>query len=248
MFKFFVNKEQIENNKITIIGEDVNHIKNVLRLNKNDKIEIANQNEGKSYECIIEEIEKEKVIVKIENEIKYTTESNLKITLFQGLPKFEKMEFIIEKSTELGISEITPVEMKRCVVKFDEKTKQKKIERWQKIAEVAAKQSKRDIIPTVNSIINIKNIFKNFENYDIVLIANENEKINTLKNELTKIKKENNFKNIAVIVGPEGGIDENEIELLIENGAKSITLGKRILRTETAPIAIIANIMYELDT
>ena len=134
----------------------------------------------------------------------------------------------------------------RCVVKLNEKDKVKKIDRWQKIAEVAAKQSGRDIIPTINNVINIKNICNIIPKYDIVLLAYEKEANNSLKNELLKIK-EKDFNRIGVIIGPEGGIDEKEADLLKQAGVKIITLGKRILRTETVALSVLSNIMYEFD-
>ena len=137
--------------------------------------------------------------------------------------------------------------MKRCVVKLDEKTKPKKISRWQKISEVASKQSGRDIIPKINNVINIKNICNIISKYDIVLLAYENENINTLKNEITKIKNLKQNLKIGIIIGPEGGIEKEEVEILKEAGAKVITLGKRILRTETVALVLISIIMYELE-
>ena len=136
--------------------------------------------------------------------------------------------------------------MKRCVVKLDDKTKSKKIERWQKISEVAAKQSGRDVIPIINDVVNIKNICNVIPEYDIVLLAYENEDKNKLKKELLKVK--NNNLKIAIIIGPEGGLEKEEVDLLQENGAKVITLGKRILRTETVALVLIGIIMYELDS
>ena len=136
--------------------------------------------------------------------------------------------------------------MERSIVKLDEKTMIKKIERWQKISEVAAKQSGRDIIPKIENIINVKKICELIKNYDIVLIAYENENQITLKDKLRKIKNFDNLK-IAVIIGPEGGIDKKELEELIKAGAKTITLGKRILRTETASIVVVSNLIYEAE-
>ena len=160
------------------------------------------------------------------------------------------MEYIIQKSVELGVYDITPVEMKRCVVKLNEKDKSKKIERWQKISEVAAKQCGRDIIPQINNIINIKNICNLIQEYDMVLVAYENEEKNTLKEQLENIKKQNNSKSkvkIGIIIGPEGGLEEKDVETLKENGAKVITLGRRILRTETVALNVLSIIMYELE-
>lgn len=244
MSKFFVNQEQILNNEIKIIGEDVNHIKNVLRLENGDSLKICNKETTENYECEIKKINKEFIMCKIIKKIIDTNESDIYIHIFQGLPKSDKMEFIIEKCTEIGVKEITPVVMKRTIVKLDNKDKTKKIIRWQKIAEVAAKQSQRDKILKVNNIINFDNIIEKMKEYDIVLVAYENEKNITLKSVLKNIKKYKELK-IAIIIGPEGGIDENEIEKL--KMYKIVTLGKRILRTETAPIVMASNILYELE-
>ena len=246
MYKFFVNENQIEDNKIKIIGEDVNHIKNVLRLNYEEKIIICNKETSKSCLCKIVELNNELVICEIIEEIMDITETNCYIHILQGLPKSDKFEFIIEKCTEIGVKEITPVSMKRSIVKLDEKDKVKKLARWQKIAEVAAKQSKRDNILKVNNVINFQNIFEKVEDYDILLVAYEEEKENTLKNILNNFKDKENLK-VAVIIGPEGGIDESEINLCKNNNFISVTLGKRILRTETAPLVISSNIIYELE-
>lgn len=246
MYKFFVNEEQIESNKINIISEDVNHIKNVLRLDVGEDICICNKDTAKSYMCKIIEIDNNLVICEILEEVLDTTEADTYIHIFQGLPKADKFEFIIEKCTEIGVKEITPVVMKRSIVKLDEKDKVKKLDRWQKIAEVAAKQSKRDSILKVNSVINFQNIFEKVQDYDILLVAYEEEKENSLKKILSEFKDKQNLK-VAVIIGPEGGIDENEINLCTENGFTPVTLGKRILRTETAPLVISNNILYELE-
>ena len=248
MSKFFVKEEQISNNRIKIIGEDVNHISNVLRMKKNDELQICNQATGENYLSKIISISKTVVECEIQEKIDKTTESNVNITLFQGIPKFEKMELIIQKNTEVGIKDIVPVMMERTVVKLDDKLANKKLERWQKIAEIAAKQSMRDIIPSIENIIKTKDI--DATKFDAFLVAYENENHNMLKSELLKLRedKEKDKKyNIAVLIGPEGGISEKEIEMLQAQKAKFISLGKRILRTETAGLVMIGNIMYELE-
>lgn len=248
MPKFFVNQEQIKEDKIEIIGTDVNHIKNVLRKKIGEELTICNNNDAKDYQCEITKIEEDKIHLKIKQELEDSAESNVKVTIFQGLPKAEKMELVIQKSVELGVFDITPVEMKRCIVKLKEKDKEKKLQRWQKISEVAAKQCGRNIIPKINTFQNLKNICQNFKEYDIVLICYENEKEKTLKQELKKIIKENKKDvKIAIVVGPEGGIEKEEVEIMQENGAKVITLGKRILRTETVALNVLSVIMYELE-
>ena len=224
----------------------MNHIKNVLRCQKGEHIEICNSETSKNYLCEINKIEKEEIECNILENLRSNVETDIKVTIFQGLPKADKMEYIIQKSVELGAYDITPVEMKRCIVKLNEKDKEKKIQRWQKIAEVAAKQCKRDIIPKINNITNVKLICNIIQNYDIILVAYEKEKERTLKSELKKIK-EYNQKNIGIIIGPEGGLDEDDVKLLEESGAKVITLGNRILRTETVALNVFSNIMYELE-
>ena len=246
MGKFFIKSENINDNKVIIDNEDVNHIKNVLRKNVGDEILICDYENKINYNCKIIEISRKKVICEIINEKKSENESNIKIDIFQGIPKFDKMDLIIQKGTELGVNSFIPVVFKRSVVKLDEKDFLKKITRWRKIAEVASKQSGRDVIPDVKNIENVKNICNLFKNYDIVLVAYEKENKNTLKNILKSLK--NKEIKIAVVIGPEGGIDESEIDLLIENGAEIVTLGKRILRTETVCLAITAIINYELES
>ena len=246
MQKFFVEENQIEDNKIYIQGPDVKHISSVLRLEKKEKIQICNKDTMENYITEIEEIEKEKIITTIIEKLQTTVESNVEIHLYQGLPKADKMELIIQKTIELGIYKITPVDMIRCVVKLDEKDAKKKIERWQKIAESAAKQSKRDIIPQIENKLNLNAVINKIKEYDVFIVAYEEEQSKTLKQVLKELENKNNYK-IAILVGPEGGIDLKEIERLKENGAVIATLGKRILRTETAPITMTSNILYELE-
>ena len=261
MSKFFVKTEQIENNNIIINGDDVNHIINVLRMKKGDKIRVCNQDTGDNYNAQITQYTKNEVDCEIIEKINKTTESNVHITLFQGLPKFEKMELIIQKNTEVGVNRIVPVITERTVVKIDEKVASKKLDRWQKIAEIAAKQSMRDVIPKIDNIIKLKDM--DTTNFDAVLVAYENEEHNKLKDELQNLKQKlksnssnNNSKdntedtlqyNIAIVIGPEGGIAEKEIEMLAEKNARFVSLGKRILRTETAGLVMAGNVLYELE-
>ena len=227
MSKFFVKTEQINNNDIVIIGDDVNHIINVLRMKKTDEVQICNQDTGDNYNAEIVNYSKNEVECKIISRINETTESNVHITLFQGIPKFEKMELIIQKNTEVGIKSIVPVIMERTVVKLDEKIASKKLERWQKIAEIAAKQSMRDIIPQIGNITKLKDI--DTTEFDAVLVAYENEEHNMLKTELQKLErkiKSNNSSeqqyNIAIVIGPEGVISEKELVMLAEKNAKFV--------------------------
>lgn len=246
MQKFFVEENQIENDKINIIGEDVKHISNVLRMQKGEQILIGSKETLETYLTEIEQIEKEKVVAKIIEKLDTQTESNVEIDLYQGLPKADKMELIIQKTTEIGISKVIPVDMVRCIVKLDEKDAKKKIERWQKVAEGAAKQSKRSKIPEIKNKIKIKDLENIISQYDAFIVAYEEENEITLKQELKKLREQEKYK-IGILVGPEGGITKEEIEKLTSYNAKVVTLGKRILRTETAPIVLTSNIIYELE-
>lgn len=247
MRKFFVKENQIKDNLIEILNEDVNHIKNVLRLNIGEKIKICNIYNRKNYVSEIIEISSQKVICKIIEEVLGEAEGNVELHIYQGLPKSDKMELIIQKGTELGATEFIPVNFKRSIVKISSKDESKKIDRWQKISEVAAKQSGRDIIPKVRNIENIKNICEKIKDYDIVLVAYELEENNYIKNELLKIKNTKETYKIAIVIGPEGGVDTEEINILKDAGAKIISLGKRILRTETVALQVSSIIMYELE-
>ena len=157
------------------------------------------------------------------------------------------MELIIQKGTELGVTEFIPVSLKRSIVKISGKDEAKKIDRWNKIAEVAAKQSGRDLVPIVRNVENIKNICNEIKDYDIVLLAYELEENNYIKNELQKLKRKNKNYKIAIIIGPEGGLEQDEVSVMQESGAKVISLGKRILRTETVALQVSSIIMYELE-
>ena len=250
MPKFFINSEQVKEDTIQILGQDVKHIKKVLRAQIDQEINICNYETEENFLCQIIDIKEEKIKCKIINKIEGNTESNIQVTIFQGLPKSDKMEYIIQKSVELGVYNIIPVEMKRCVVKLEEKDKIKKVNRWQKISEVAAKQCGRDLIPKIENIINISKLCDFVENYDIMVVAYENEEKNTLKEKLIKIKetlsKEQKIK-IGVVIGPEGGIELKEVSEMQEKGAEIVTLGKRILRTETVSLNVLSIIMYELE-
>ena len=249
MPRFFVRNEQVKEKTIEILGEDIKHIKNVLRKQIGDKLEICNQDTQKSYICEIEKLEDKCILTKIIEELK-KDDNKISVDIYQGLPKADKMELIIQKSVELGVNAIIPVAMKRCVVKIDPKDEIKKITRWQKIAESAAKQSGRSTIPEIKNIINIEKVNQLIKKYDSVIVAYENEKENTIKHELLILKekvKTNNKIEIAIVIGPEGGLEEKDVELLKQNGAKIVTLGNRILRTETVALNVLSVIMYELE-
>ena len=224
MHKFFVNNNQIDKNKIEINGTDVNHIKNVLRLKIDDKLQICNKETSENYITKIVSLSEEKVESEIIEELNKNIETTFDIDIYQGLPKFDKMEFIIQKTTEIGVKKIIPVSMERCVVKLNEKDANKKIERWKKIAEIAAKQSKRDYIPIIEDLININMVCEKIKDYDVFLVAYEDEEEINLKK---VIKGNTNAKKIGVLIGPEGGIDIKEIEKLKQNGAKIVTLRQK---------------------
>ena len=247
MPKFFIKTENLKEIKeIWITGSDVNHIKNVLRKKIDDKINICNSDTQKNYECVIKNIEENKIVCKILDEVKSLAESNLNITIFQGLPKSDKMELIIQKATELGVKTIVPVITKRTVIKLKDKDKQNKVDRWRKIAEVAAKQSGRDIIPTIENIINIADI--KFDEFDKIFVLYENEEKISIKDEIEQLKNDNKEElNIGIVIGPEGGFAESEIEQLrLNQNVSVVTLGKRILRTETVALVVSGILMYEL--
>ena len=246
MPKFFIKADQVNNNKVYIIGEDVNHIKNVLRMKIGDTFNVCNETNRENYVVEISKLNNEKIECEITEKLENVAESNVKVHIYQGLPKADKMELIIQKSVELGVDKITPIEMKRCVVKLDGKDKVKKVERWQKISEVAAKQCGRDIIPQISNVTTVKEICSTIDDYDMIIVAYEKEKQNVLKNELKEIKQKG-FKKIGFVVGPEGGLEEKDVEMLKTSGAKIVTLGKRILRTETVALNVLSNIMYELE-
>ena len=246
MQKFFVDESQIEDEKIKIIGEDVKHIANVLRMQIGEQFLVGNNSTLETFLTEISHIEKDKVVVNIVEKMETQTEPNVEIDLYQGLPKADKMELIIQKTTEIGVSKIIPVDMVRCIVKLDDKDAKKKIERWQKVAEGAAKQSKRGKIPKVENKIKLKDLKSKVNDYDIFLVAYEGENKNSLKEQLRMLNKNEKYK-IGILIGPEGGIDKEEIEMLKGENVKIVTLGKRILRTETAPIVVVSNIIYELE-
>lgn len=249
MSKFFVRDEQIENNIVKIRGADVDYIKKVLKQKVEDEIIVCNSDKEKTYLCDIKKIENEMIECKIVRELE-DFKSNIKVTIMQGLPEKDKMDLVIQKSVELGAFNIQPVEMERCNVKYEEKDKYKKQEKWQKIAEVSAKQCDRNFIPKVAGIKSLKDICKMLFKYDVVILTYEKEEKIKLS-EVLKVMKEKYGENeikIAVIIGPEGGLSSREVEMIQENkNVVTVTVGKRILRTETVALNVLSVIMYELE-
>lgn len=246
MQRFFVEPHQIDEaaHQIHIVGTDVNHMSNVLRMKQGEEVWISDGGK-KEYRCAIEAFSADEVLLHIIYAQEPDYELSSRIYLFQGLPKADKMELIIQKAVELGAYEIIPVETKRCVVKLDGKKAVKKVDRWQQIAESAAKQSKRMLIPNVHQVLSFKEALKYAESMDIRLIPYELAKgMQETKEILAAIEP---GQSIGIFIGPEGGFEEKEVEAAISEGAKPITLGKRILRTETAGLAILSVLMFQLE-
>lgn len=248
MHRFYVDNLSELNKSVTIEGEDVNHIKNVLRLTVGDSITVSDGS-SRDYECVIASIS-DVVTADIVDIHDCNAELPVKLRLFQGVPKADKFELIIQKAVELGAAEIIPVMMERTVVKLDDKKQDKKLERYRKIAEAAAKQSRRGIIPEVSSYISFKNAVKTLTEADdkvkrMILVPYESaEGMDYARNIIASAGE---YDEIDIFIGPEGGFADSEIELAKQNGASIISLGNRILRTETAGLAILSILGFTLD-
>ena len=243
MYHFFVSEEQINGENAYIEGSDVNHIVNVLRMKPEEELLISVKGDW-DYLCKIVDIETDRVNLKVLESMEQR-ELPVNITLLQGIPKSDKLEMIIQKAVELGVSEIIPVKTKRVVVKIDEKKADTKVNRWNAIAESAAKQSKRSIIPKVSEPMSIDNALEIVKDFGVKLIPYENaDGIDKTRKILDSMDK---TKDIAVFIGPEGGFEVAEVERIKNSGFEVITLGKRILRTETAGLALLSNIMIRLE-
>lgn len=248
MHRFYVDNLSELNKSVTIEGEDVNHIKNVLRLTVGDSITVSDGS-SRDYECVIASIS-DVVTADIVDIHDCNAELPVKLRLFQGVPKADKFELIIQKAVELGAAEIIPVMMERTVVKLDDKKQDKKLERYRKIAEAAAKQSRRGIIPEVSSYISFKNAVKTLTEADdkvkrLILVPYESaEGMDYARNIIASAGE---YDEIDIFIGPEGGFADSEIEFAKQNGASIISLGNRILRTETAGLAILSILGFTLD-
>ena len=246
MHHFFVNPEQVEDGLIRITGSDVNHIKNVLRIRQGEEM-LVSDGTGRDYLCQAEEIAGQEVTVRILETEEEGRELPSRIWLFQGLPKSDKMEFIIQKAVELGAAGIVPVSTRNTVVRLDQKKEEAKVKRWQAIAESAAKQSKRSLVPRVSGIMTLKEAFDYVESqgFSVRLIPYEHEA--GMDGTKTELDGAGPGQDIAVFIGPEGGFDEREIELALSKGVRPISLGRRILRTETAGLALLSVLMMRLE-
>ena len=245
MYQFFVEPSQMQGNRVVITGKDFNHIKNVLRMKTGEELAVSNGTDGKEYRCGIEEFTEDEVICTLRFVKEDALELPAKVYLFQGLPKADKMELIIQKAVELGVYQVIPVSCKRAVVKLDEKKAKSKIARWQGIAEAAAKQSKRGIIPEVKDVMTMKQAIAYSRQCQVKLIPYElAEGMEKTKEIISSLKP---GEDVAIFIGPEGGFEEAEVQAAMESGIVPITLGKRILRTETAGMTVLSWIMYQLE-
>lgn len=244
MDRFFVEKKNVnlENNTCIIEGEDVKHISKVLRCRVGEELEICD-NDNNEYICEITSIDKSEVQLNIMDKVDIKRESDLKIKVYQGLPKGPKMEMILQKLTEVGVDEIILVQTKRTVVKVEDKKEDKKIERWERIIYEAAKQSKRGKIPKLRGILSFKEALSDMGKNDLNIAPYENERTKSIKQAI----KGQDINNIGIFVGPEGGFEDTEIKDIEDIGGQSVSLGPRILRTETASLVASSIVLYELS-
>ena len=244
MYLFFVEGGDIGEGEARITGSDVNHIKNVLRMKPGDKLRISD-GERLCYNCRIQAFEEEAVVLSLLSRDEDGTELPARIVLFQGLPKGDKMELVIQKNVELGVFQIVPVATRRSVVKLDAKKAQAKVRRWNAISESAAKQSKRTLVPKVNSVLSFQEAVDLAADFDCKLFPYEHaEGMEETRKLLAQIQP---GMKIAVFIGPEGGFEEEEVDYARERGFVPITLGRRILRTETAGMALLSALMFQLE-
>ena len=245
MHRFFVEEPAMGEDSITITGGDVNHIKNVLRMSVGDKICVINGQNNKEYYCEITAVGNDAVDTRICEIRESDQELSNEIVLFQGLPKSDKMELIIQKAVELGVHTIVPVSTDRTVVKLDAKKETNKRKRWMSISESAAKQSGRLRIPEVTPVVSYREALEMAKKMDVRLIPYElAEGMEKTRELMSSIQP---GQSVAVFIGPEGGFESSEIEKAMEIGAWPITLGKRILRTETAGLVTLAMLVYNLE-
>lgn len=244
MQRFFVTPDQVGEDKIRIQGSDVNHMKNVLRMRPGEEVMVSDGN-NRQYRCRVEDYPEGEAVLAILEAGLVDTELPSRIYLFQGLPKQEKMELIVQKAVELGVCQVIPVQTRRCVVKLDAKKAAKKVQRWQQIAESAAKQAGRGYIPAVSEVMTFQEALAFSEALDIRLIPYElADGMEGTRKILDGIRP---GQSVGIFIGPEGGFEKEEVSRAVEAGAMPITLGKRILRTETAGIAVLSILMYRLE-
>ncbi len=245
MHQFFVEPSQIQGNRIVITGGDVNHIKNVLRMKAGDEIAVYNGVDQKEYRCRIEAFDKEEVVCALCFIREDGVELPVQVTLFQGLPKADKMEWIVQKTVELGIHRIVPVATQRSVVRLDPKKAQAKRARWQAVAEAAAKQSRRRVVPQIGEVCTVGEALTQAASMDLKLIPYE--LAEGMEQTREKIASAKAGQKIALFIGPEGGFAPEEVDAAADAGFFPVTLGKRILRTETAGMTVMAWLVYALE-
>lgn len=241
MNRFFIEKEQVDGDRAIVYGEDAKHISTVLRLKQGEQVVLCD-GEGTDYQARIARVEKDRIALDLLSSCVCEAEPSTKVALFQGLPKAGKLESIIQKSVELGATEIVPFAAKRSVVRLTKKEFSGKLERYRRVAYEAAKQSGRGTVPDVEGLADVAEIDPTA--FDLFLIPYEQERETTLKEALRSAGRP---KTVGVAIGPEGGFDQEEAELLKQKGAVCVTLGRRILRTETAGPAVLAMLLYELE-
>ena len=246
MLHIFVDPAQMKGDLLYVTGKDVNHIKNVMRLKQGDEISVRTGQDDREYRYGIEEFTDSEVVCRLRFVKEADVELPVKVYIFQGLPKADKMELIIQKAVELGAAEIIPVQMRRCVVKLDGAKKSKKTQRWQAIAESAAKQSRRAVVPLVREPMTMEEAVRFAEqNTDVRLLPYELQEADGSTREVMDGIREGSA--VSIFIGPEGGFDPAEVELAREAGVVPITLGKRILRTETAALVALSFLIYHFE-
>lgn len=244
MHRFFAEPGQIGEKEIVITGADVNHIRNVLRMRADEEVLIAD-GQGAEYRCKLTELGENEVRAQILWKLDGNAELASAITLFQGLPKSDKMDLIVQKCVELGVDRIVPVSTKRAVVKLDAKKEQTRLKRWNTISESAAKQSGRGVIPEVSGVMSFGKALEEAKKLDVLLIPYERaEHMTETRRVMGEIRP---GQSVGIFIGPEGGFEESEVEEAVATGARAITLGRRILRTETAGLAVMAMLSYLLE-
>ena len=241
MQQVFVNEAPIDS-KFNITGQDAHHLSKVVRLKVGEKLRVS-VSDGTNYICEVCDFVDKDVVVSVVEQVASTELLN-RIYLFQALPKGDRMETIIEKCVELGAYEIIPVEMKNCIVKLDDKKKKSKVERYQAIAKSAAEQSKRSIIPNIHPVMNFKEAFEYAKDLDILLLPFESK--NGMQDTFDALAEIKPGQSIGVFIGPEGGFAPAEIAL-VEDSVKLISLGHRILRTDTAAICSLSILMLKCE-
>ncbi len=244
MFHFFVEEEQINGSGILVTGPDVNHIRNVLRMKPGERVLISSRGGG-DYLCEVRELLPDHIRMEAVEQKADSMELSARIHLFQGLPKSDKMELIIQKAVELGAYSVIPVAAKRSIVRLDPKREQARVKRWQAIAESAAKQSKRSIVPEVRPVSGFADALKEAAGFALSLMPYE--RAGDMGQTRRLLKTAGPGMDIAVFIGPEGGFEEEEVRQAVEAGVKPITLGKRILRTETAGLCVLSALMLLLE-